>query len=163
MKHFKPLLALLLSVLTAFSVCTVAFADSATPEIEPNGEPETATSFTTTATGNIADSADEDYFKFEMTAAKTVCVTLEHAATDSYVTHFTLEVLSLDGKTEARVTSKGVDATVSTNFFLAGKGVHYVKVTAGQATNPSLTYRVNVIINNSAACEVEPNNTASDA
>nr|MCR5150152.1 hypothetical protein [Clostridiales bacterium] len=47
--------------------------------------------------------------------------------------------------------------------FLAGKGVHYVKVTAGQATNPSLTYRVNVIINNSAACEVEPNNTASDA
>ncbi|MCR5150448.1 MAG: hypothetical protein K6B52_04420 [Clostridiales bacterium] len=163
MKNFKSLLALMLSVLTVFSVCTAAFADSSTSEVEPNGGLETATLFTTTATGNIEDSGDEDYFKFEMASAKTVQVALEHAATDSHVTHFVLVVLNADGEEEARVTSKGSDATVVTNNFCADKGIHYVKVTSGQAANPSLIYRVNVIINSNAACEVEPNNTASNA
>jgi len=165
MKKFKSVIALLLAVLM-FAGCFATAYAAENEEAEPNNDVATATVFEIgkEIAGVLGNNSDVDNFKFTSAKAGLAKVTFAHAAvTGAAGTYFEVTVKNADGAVVANFESAGASTSDTAEFLVAAEAEYFVVVEQGDVFDGSVTYTINVALNESIATETEPNNAADTA
>lgn len=166
MKKAKVILSLLMALIMAATGLVTAFAADV-EEKEPNNSVATATAFALadTVKGKLSDTADVDYYCFEIKEASLVTVKLKHDIVDASVasSYFKVEILDANGAQEAEFTSAGNAEESASPAFSVAAGKHYIKVEGGQVVSSALSYAISVSVDSTALAEKESNNTIETA
>lgn len=174
MKVSKRILALLLSVILAFSAVAVsASAAGVTTEVDEDGAQNNTTATATAvdditvgAKGALANASDIDMFSFALKKDGFSKVTFTHDASGDATVYFKVSLWVFNGKNYNKVTSfevKGNQATTESAVVATTAEKYIVRVDAGASCAP-IDYTVKVTSETvSYKSETEPNNDADSA
>ena len=174
MKVSKRILALLLSVILAFSAVAIsASAAGVTTEIDEDGASNNTTATATAvddiavgAKGALAGASDIDMFSFSLKKDGFSKVTFTHDASGDATVYFKVSLWVFNGKNYNKVTSfevKGNQATTESATVATTAEKYIIRVDAGASCAP-IDYTVKVTSETvSYKSETEANNDADSA
>ncbi|MEE1011170.1 MAG: hypothetical protein U0L11_03935 [Acutalibacteraceae bacterium] len=165
MKKFKSVIALLLAVLM-FAGCFATAYAAENEEKEPNNDVATATEFAIgkEIAGVLGNTDDVDNFKFKAEKSGLAKITFAHAAvTGAAGSYFEVTVKNADGLVVAKFESAGVSTSDSAEILVIAGTEYIVEVNHGDVFDGSVTYTINVTVNEAISTETEPNNTVDKA
>lgn len=163
----KKLAAMLTSLcmLTAFSGVT-AFAEGETAVVENNtvGTAVDLGSDNTSYTSALADSKDQDWYKFTLSENGCLNVVIEHADDLGYLDKFfTVNIYESDGKTLIyQMISQGQNDSLSTCNLGLSAGNYYIQVTPSDYYSDA-EYKISTVFELSDTYETENNDTMENA
>lgn len=170
MKKVKSIIALLLSVLMLAS-CFATASAAEIEEKEPNNASDTATAFKIgeTIEGVLNSADDVDWYAFDAAKTGLATITFEHdavAGADASVTYFDVSVFDGEGASTASVvsfTSAGSSTSDKAELIVIAEKTYYIAVAKGMVYDGTVSYSLNVTLDDKIASESEPNDTLDRA